>query len=121
MGAGKTIVVGFVVPISSSVCRYLSWRAAGWSAIRSNGRSDERNRIALPTRPRVPGERLWSRKSVIRAGSDEFLVVGDQDADRQLRLPSKGLRDVFRRLAKIRAMYPVAHVEHNQAIKTSDG
>ncbi len=27
------------------------------------------------------------------------------------------LRDVFRRLAKIRAMYPVAHVEHNQAIK----
>ncbi|HST25023.1 MAG TPA: FCD domain-containing protein [Gaiellaceae bacterium] len=27
------------------------------------------------------------------------------------------LRDVFRRLAKIRAMYPVAHVEHLQAIK----
>jgi GntR family transcriptional repressor for pyruvate dehydrogenase complex len=27
------------------------------------------------------------------------------------------LRDVFRRLAKIRAMYPVAHVEHHQAIK----
>jgi GntR family transcriptional repressor for pyruvate dehydrogenase complex len=27
------------------------------------------------------------------------------------------LRDVFRRLAKIRAMYPVAHVEYTQAIK----